>query len=312
MSEAMNAPSDADAPELAAPVNRDGTVMLADIVGISRLYGIAGDLRAVEAIARCRNTLRDTVQAQGGRLVRTMGERIMALFPHGDAAALAAARMHIALEAMPPYDDVRLAMRIAFHTGVVIQREDEIFGETVDATTRMVAYAMTRQTLTYESTVRTLGPAVRISVQRFREAKESLAEPVWELAWRQSPDVTDVLGVPLALPLPPAVLRLTYRGQTIVRRRGNEAVRIGRDDRCDLLVADRKASRLHCTIERKLNAFVLRDHSTNGTYVTPQGERETVVLGEEIALTGSGIIVLGQSATEPTETIRYNCEPSAA
>src|SRR5438045_3762252 len=211
MAEAAQNSTEPDAELTSVASVRPSTVMLADVIGMSRLYASAGDLRAVEAIARCRNVLRDLVQAQGGRIVRTMGERVMALFGAADSAALAATRMHLAIESMPTHEDVKLTMRIAFHTGSVIQREDEVFGETVDMTAAML-------------------------------------------------------------------------GQ------------------------DRKASRQHCSIGRKAQGFVLRDHSTNGTYVTPKGEREIVLLGDELLLTGTGVITLGQARAQAVDVIEYFCE----
>jgi adenylate cyclase len=293
--------------------NREATVLLADVLGMSRLYESAGDLRAVEAIARCRNSLRETVQSDGGRVVRTMGERIMALFRSPDAAALAAARMHVAVEALAPYESVALALRIAFHSGPVIQREDEVFGETIDITARILSQAVKGQTLTYEPTATRLSPFVRNCLRRFHSAEDALVakEPVWEVAWRLSPDITDVMGVPSAPRATAALLRLVYRGETLVRRRGNEALRIGRDEDCDLSVQDRKVSRQHCTIERRREGFILRDHSTNGTYVTANGEREVVLLGDEVVLAGSGLIALGQSHAQAAETIEYHCDKSA-
>jgi len=49
--------------------------------------------RAVEEIAVCMQKLRDAVEAHGGRVVKTMGDAIMALFSTPNAAAAAAARM---------------------------------------------------------------------------------------------------------------------------------------------------------------------------------------------------------------------------
>jgi adenylate cyclase len=290
---------------LAIAEARDATVLLADVIGIGKLY----DLKALEAIARCRNSLQDTIQAEGGRIVRTMGERIMALFRTPDAAALAAARMQVAVEALPSHEAVKLAIRIAFHSGAVTQRESEVFGETVDITAKILAQALKAQTLTYETTANTLSPLVRNCLRHFHDAGDAFggAQPLWELAWRQSPDITDATGIATSARRPQAVLRLVYRGQTLVRRRGNEAVRVGREEHCEIFVSDRKVSRQQCTIERKGDSFILRDHSTNGTYVTRAGEREMLLLGDEVSLEGSGIIALGQSSAERAEVIEYHC-----
>lgn len=282
---------------------REGTVLLADMIGISKLYAAAGDLQAVELIARCRNGLRDVVQAESGRVLRTMGERLMALLSTPESAALAATRMHLAVEALPPHAGVRLGLRVAFHHGSLVQREDEVFGDTVDATARMLDSANKGQTFLSSSCLPTLSPIMRACVRRLGGESDGSTNAPLELAWRQNPDVTDLGDRPASAPQP--VLRLTYKGQTFVRRRANEALVIGRDDSCDVVVQERKASRQHCTIERKANGFVLRDHSSNGTYVKPADDREMIVLRDELTLRGAGVIAFGQSLSETPEPMQY-------
>jgi len=70
-----------------------------------------------------------------------------------------------------------------------------------------------------------------------------------------------------------AIVRLTYRDQAVECTREHPSVVIGREYGCGVLVADRTASRKHCTIELRGGQFVVQDHSTNGTYVTVDSEK---------------------------------------
>ena len=92
-----------------------------------------------------------------------------------------------------------------------------------------------------------------------------------------------------------------------MRRRHGDSVFIGRDEACDLVVEAARASRRHCTIVRRGASLVLRDTSTNGTFVTPQGASEIQVHGAEIALETLGCISLGQPAASSADLIRYRC-----
>lgn len=66
------------------------------------------------------------------------------------------------------------------------------------------------------------------------------------------------------------------------------------------------ASRIHATIERRRDKWVLIDHSTNGTFVTFAGERELRLHREELILRGDGIISFGQSAGHGgAESLRF-------
>ena len=71
------------------------------------------------------------------------------------------------------------------------------------------------------------------------------------------------------------------------------------------IAVERNTSELHAlsskpalqrlTIQRRHANFVLADKSTNGTFVTVEGEEEVVLHREEITLRKSGWICFGQS-----------------
>jgi adenylate cyclase len=103
-------------------------------------------------------------------------------------------------------------------------------------------------------------------------------------------------------------LTLDYRDKKIVRRRDRDSVTIGRDENCGITIADDQASRMHCTIERRQDKFILTDHSTNGTYVAVNGGDEVLVQREEFTLSGHGTIACGQPAVSTKEIVRFNVE----
>ncbi|TMI16805.1 MAG: hypothetical protein E6H38_05870 [Betaproteobacteria bacterium] len=77
--------------------SRQTTVLFADVTGSMKLYETAGDALAAEAIGRCLEKLRLSAEATGGRVVKTMGDSVMALFSSPGAAASAAASMQVAI-----------------------------------------------------------------------------------------------------------------------------------------------------------------------------------------------------------------------
>src|SRR5437899_2968655 len=90
-------------------------------------------------------------------------------------------------------------------------------------------------------------------------------------------------------------------------RRENESVTLGRESGCGLTVADHLASRRHCTIERRQDKWVLKDHSSNGTFVTVEGDAEIMLQREEMMLRRSGWISLGHPRAEGGEAVEYSC-----
>jgi adenylate cyclase len=117
----------------------------------------------------------------------------------------------------------------------------------------------------------------------------------------------------MSVPRAPSAVTLRYRSVQVVHRRADVVLVIGRDLGCDIVITDNRASRRHCTLERKLDRFVLQDHSTNGTFVTVEGELETVLhRGEAFTLRHRGWIAFGQrlppADADRSEALEYICE----
>jgi adenylate cyclase len=290
---------------------RQTTVLFAGVTDSAELYAAAGDLRAVDAISRCLEAFRQAAEDTGGRVVKTMGEEIMALFPTAGTAADAAARMQGAVESLAEMGGPALGARIAFHAGPVIQHDNDIFGDSVNIAARLMEQATKGQVLTTAETVELLGAGLRNSTRRLYDITVKGKEEqisLCEYLWRKSPDITDFSALTSVLKAPRAGLRLKYRGKDFIRRRREESITIGRDVGCQLVVADAKASRQHCVIERRGQKFILRDHSTNGTYVAVEGEEEIVLRREEFTLRRHGWIAFGQPRAETPDVVEYFCE----
>lgn len=290
---------------------RHTTVLFAAVTGTAELFQAAGDLRAADAITRCLEAFRRAAVESGGRVVKTMGEQIMALFPTANAAADAAARMQGAVDSLAEMGGPKLGARIAFHAGPVLQHDNDIFGDSVNIASRLVEQATRGQVLTTGDTVELLATGLRNSTRRLYDITVKGKEeqiPLCEYLWQKSPDITDFSALTSVLKAPRAGLRLRYRGKDVIRRRREESITIGRDAGCMLVVAEAKASRQHCVIERRGQKFILRDHSTNGTYVAVEGEEETVLRREEIILRRHGWIAFGQPRAETPDVVEYFCE----
>src|SRR3989442_6544028 len=81
--------------------SRQSTVLFADVSGSTQLYQVAGDTTAHGAISGCLELMRKAVEGARGRVVKTIGDEVMALFPSADAAVAAAATMLRAVDALP-------------------------------------------------------------------------------------------------------------------------------------------------------------------------------------------------------------------
>ena len=289
---------------------RQVAVLFANVSDSTRLYESKGDEAAVEVIARCVDQLRQSVESSDGRVVKTIGDGVMAVFPTPDAAAIAASSIQDAIDALPPIGAEKLGVRIGFHYGPVIQNDDDIFGDTVNLAARLAEKAGRSQIITSHETSEQLGPMFR-SFKRppYAIHVRGRAEEVQvcELIWRQAAEQTMSFTSRTTSKHDLLVLRLKFRDREIFCRRHNDSINVGRDLDCDLVIANKKASRHHCTIERRQDKFVLADQSANGTYVTAEGGSEILLQREELMLAKHGWIAFGQPRAEAEEVAEYFC-----
>ena len=290
--------------------NRKTTVMFATFIGASSVAEVAGEGAAQEAIARCVERIGAAAKSCGGRLVKTMHDRAMILIATPDSAADASVAIHTAVNDLPPVAAVKLSVGIGFHYGPVIQKETDVFGDTVNLAARLGETAAKGQVITAQETGALLSAIYRPWVRNLGAVEvkgRSDQVEICELVWRADDSATLVGQQRRAAGNESLKLKLKYRGGEVVRRREKDAVIVGRDPECGLVVEDDQASRHHCTIERRGDKFVLSDTSSNGTYVTIQGEKEVLLQREELTLSKRGWIAFGQPRAAAKEAVEFIC-----
>jgi class 3 adenylate cyclase len=289
--------------------NRKTTVMFAGVIGMDNVIQAAGDAAAQEAVARCFERVGGAAISCGGRLVKTMRDKAMILVATPDAAADAAVAIHTVVAEFPAVAGTKLSLGIGFHYGPVIQKETDVFGDTVNLAARLGEQAAKGQIITDIETANAFSPIYRPWLRKLGTVDvkgRSDQVEICELVWRADDSAT--LVAKRRAPTEGVLkLKLKYRGAEVVRRREKDAVVIGRDPECGLVVDNDQVSRHHCTIERRGDKYVLADTSSNGTYVTIQGEEEVLLQREELTLSKRGWIAFGQPRVAAKEAVEFIC-----
>ena len=292
-----------------APV--DLAVLFADVTGSTGFYEKLGNARALECIGLCLSIMRQSVKTCGGRVIKTIGDEILCVFPTAIAAAQSAIDMLGRIDMQAPVAGQPLQIRVGMQFGPVIHENDDVFGDCVNVAARMVKLAKPMQMMVAGECVHAMDPGLRSQARAIDKlpikgrAKEI---DVYELPWKHSEDLTTLASrPPEELQQKPRVrLRLRHNGRDIVFGERQDVIRFGREAGSDVVVADRKASREHARIERRRDKFVLVDVSSNGTFLTFHGEPEMPVRREEIVLHGHGSISFGHPfAIDPTEVATF-------
>ncbi len=288
---------------------RECTVLFADLVGSTQLYERAGDESAFEIVDAFVQKMRDVVESRGGRVVKHTGDGLMAVFEQAEGAAEAAINMHLKMRERVNPDSEQMGIKVGFHTGPVIESGEDVFGETVNQASRLAELASPGRALTSGETMDCLGQEWkgllnRLSPRVLRGA--SRATQIYELKCESVGDVTVLQNVP-----PEAEgqleIRLYLNQQRLVLNAATPIAHVGRESSADLKVGDSRASRRHADIELRGDKFVLVDHSSNGTYVAIEGEKEFFLSREEAVLHGRGLIALGGPCADNPYAIKFVC-----
>jgi adenylate cyclase len=290
----------------------EAAVLFADVSGSTKLYETAGDQAAHAAIERCVGIMRQKTESAHGKVIKTIGDEVMSTFPSADAAADAAIEMQSAINELLPVGGTKIGIRIGFYYGPIVEKDGDVFGDAVNVAARLSHVAVKGQIITARETVLRMSPMLKSATRKISQiAVKGKAEPIeaYELMWQQSEDATTLAAARSVLKPKQAVLRLKMQqgGETVLSDE-RTVVSFGRDPGADLVVRDRMASRSHGKIERRLDKFILTDHSSNGTYVTVEGDKEIVLRREEFTLRGRGWIAFGQPRATATDVLEFICE----
>lgn len=277
-------------------------LLFVDIVDSTQLYERIGNLPAATLTQRVLAHLRLIIRADAGRVIKSLGDGLLAAFPTADDAVTAALSM------MERQDDYGLRLRIGLHFGPVIQGREDLFGDACNVAARVEHIARAGEVLATDTLIQRLSPPLHrrgkllnsisvkgkttpIRVFRIRLADEA-EEPVESTTIGLAvPSRSDERGLP--------TLHLTYRDATVTMNGLLPRVAIGREEPSGLRILSRQTSRQHAVIDFSRESFILTDHSTNGTFIRTGGSPPVVLRRDSTKLVGSGLIGFGAEPDSP-------------
>ena len=160
---------------------RLAAILAADAVGYSRLMSV-DDRGTVEALDAGRETFHRISLANGGRIVDTAGDSVLAIFKTAAGATSAALAIQQELEARASAipEDRRLRFRLGLHLGDVVQKADgSVYGDGVNVAARLQTLAPAGGIVASESIrLAVRGKVAARFVDLGDQALKNIAEPV--------------------------------------------------------------------------------------------------------------------------------------
>ena len=288
------------------------TVVFADLRGSTALFETLGNAEATSVVTHCVNALVGPVTDHGGRVIKTLGDGLMAVFITPAAAAAAAAVMHDVLDAIVSRGSERgassglraLRLQVALARGEVVEMAGDCYGDAVNVAARLLDHAGDNETLLTHEVLRGLPLEQRARYRSLdRLVLRGRVEPVevHVLGGKRGAGdtaITQFGGV--AMDDEPDGMRLVWLDLNRLFAVQQMPVVLGRSPQVIFCVDDSRVSRSHARVDWHSGNFQLTDLSYNGTYVRfNDGEIVSLRRGSCI-LHGSGSIGLGGSPSDPT------------
>jgi len=134
------------------------TFLFTDLKGSTELYERVGDLVAFDLVREHFRVLNESVAAEGGAVVKTIGDAVMATFVTPDRALAAALRMREAMRALnATHGREDLLLKIGIHEGpclaVSLNERQDYFGQTVNIASRVQGLAISQSILATASVI---------------------------------------------------------------------------------------------------------------------------------------------------------------
>jgi adenylate cyclase len=299
------------------------TILFADLRGSTALYESMGNAEATAVVTQSVALLARIVESQGGQVVKTLGDGLMAMFAAPPEAVLAADDMHESMEriggpgARPAVNLPQpLKLQVALARGEVVEMAGDVFGDAVNVAARLLDHAGDNETLLTANVLAGLDEEQRARFRSLdRMQLRGRVEPVHVHlleARRQGFDPAATAFGDIAPAAEPEGIRLVWLDVNRVYSGASLPVVLGRSPQATYCIDDTRVSRLHARVDWHGGTFQLTDLSYNGTYVRFDHDPEVISLRRgTCTLHGSGLIGLGtppvddQSPCVRFEVIRF-------
>ncbi len=119
------------------------TVLFVDMVGYTERTAASDTTSLLSTIQAFEDVVLPQIDAYDGRLIKKMGDGVLAVFKHPLKAALAALALQGRIRSHNEFrlEREKLLVRVGLNTGLVVRKGGDVFGDVVNVAARMQASA---------------------------------------------------------------------------------------------------------------------------------------------------------------------------
>jgi len=300
------------------------SMVFVDLTGSTGVFEALGNEKATKTITRMTDWIADSCVAHGGRVVKKLGDGVLASFDRSDHAVTAVTtlqREHHARLAKWP-SEWHMMLKIGMATGEVIEVDNDCYGDAVNVAARLSDLSGPEEIWATDTVIEQLPPHGGFRYRNLGTMVirgKQIGQVVYRVEWadNQASEFFTVLAglsppaeprTALALKPEPRHIQLTWLDTSVHFDATQLPIVIGRGADANLRVTDQRVSRSHVCVEWRSGNFVLADCSSFGSWVRFKSTQAVVPLRRsECVLMDSGDIALGAGFEDfTTPTVQFH------
>jgi class 3 adenylate cyclase/pSer/pThr/pTyr-binding forkhead associated (FHA) protein len=197
-------------------LRRNITVLFTDLKGSTNYFEKYGDAAGLLMVHRCNTMLFQAVERHGGRVIKTIGDAVMASFEDNAEAIAASIEMQeaIAADNKDKTGAQRISIRIGINYGLGIVKSDDVFGDVVNVASRVESAAAPEQILISDTLYNAVAGTNRFRLRplgKFALKGKADERDLFEVGWRKEDEPQAVSAHSMMVPVPNIAARIKFK-----------------------------------------------------------------------------------------------------
>jgi class 3 adenylate cyclase len=316
---------------------RNITILFTDIKGSTAYFEKYGDAAGLVMVDGCNNLIGDIVRQHGGKVIKTIGDAVMASFEDVTESVTAAVEMQegIYADGLTKPEQDRVSIRIGLNFGQGIVKPDDVFGDVVNVASRVESVGQPEQVVISDTVYEQVVKANKFRLHylgRFSLKGKGENRDLYEVQWtdrippRRAAAHTVVMSASKALSVPRYKLLRILKDGTVGDqfKLENDRLEVGRLRGNAQFPDDEKMAPLHAKFSLEKDQLFVEDQSgvssvfigLIATYTMRDGDiirmgeqmfrfREKVEAVTNAAARGTAILDLAAAMDEPVAELIF-------
>lgn len=197
-------------------LRRNITILFTDLKGSTSYFEKFGDAAGLLMVHRCNTALSLAVERHGGRVIKTIGDAVMAAFEDPAEAIAASIEMQEAITAdnRGKLETQRIAVRIGINYGLGLVKSNDVFGDVVNVASRVESAAAPEQILISDTLQKVVGETDKFRIRplgKFALKGKADERDLFEVVWKSEDETSPSAAHSMIVPLPKFAAQVKFK-----------------------------------------------------------------------------------------------------